>query len=142
MLEVTQKKICSYKKFHVWYNIIALIRWFVLANAKEILDMETGKLLVKNLLEKIAWVGGYLLCSFSCFFCLFVTLFVCLFVREFFSLLIYLFALRFWVFFMKIYCAICFKVQFVQLFVPCFVAVEFSVFKNCMCFYKKTQRIK
>ena len=111
MLEVTQKKICSYKKFHVWYNIIALIRWFVLANAKEILDMETGKLLVKNLLEKIAWVGGYLLCFFSCFFCLFVTLFVCLFVREFFSLLIYLFALRFWVFFMKIYCAICFKVS-------------------------------
>ena len=138
MLEVTQKMICSYKKFHLWYNIIALIRWFVLANAKEILDMETGKLLVKNLLEKIVWLEGYLRCFFSCFFCLFV----CLFTREFFSLLIYLFVLRFWVIFIKIYCAICFKVQFVQLFVPCFVVVEFSVFKNCMCFYKKTQRIK
>ena len=87
MLEVTQKKICSYKKFHVWYNIIALIRWFVLANAKEILDMETGKLLVKNLLEKIAWVGGYLLCFFSCFFvCLFVCSWVFLFVDLSFCL--------------------------------------------------------
>ena len=69
----SEKIIAFTKKWHIINNTVPWYRWFMLA--QKIFNIETGKLLLKTLLEKRLGLGGYPFFYVCCLFRLFVRLF-------------------------------------------------------------------